>query len=82
MKKVLGIAVVALMMAGSVAMACDTCGCKDKKAEKKAECTACDHAKKCDKCTDEKKCEACTKKVEDKKAAEKKAEEKKAEASE
>jgi hypothetical protein len=61
MKKVMSIAIVALMMAGSVAFACDSCGCKDKKAEKKAECSA---EKKCEKCTEEKKCEACTKKCE------------------
>lgn len=77
MKKMMSIAAVVLMVAGSTAFACDTCGCTAKKAEKKAECTACSAAKKCDKCTAEKKCEACTKK-----AADKAAEAKKAEASE
>ena len=68
MKKVMSIAIVALMMAGTTAFACDSCGCKDKKAEKKAECCGkdgkCCAEKKCEKCTDEKKCKACTKKCE------------------
>lgn len=68
MKKVLSIAVVSLLMAGSVAIACDTCGCQDKKAEKKACCTA---EKKCESCTAEKPCEYCKKQAEKaKKAAE------------
>ena len=64
MKKVMSIAVVALMMAGSVAFACDSCGCAEKKAEKKAECCGkdgkCCKEKKCDaekKCDSDKKCE-------------------------
>jgi len=69
MKKIMGIAVVALMMAGSVAFACDTCGCKEKKAEKK-DCSSCSAEKKCENCTAEKKCEACTKKSEEAKKAE------------
>ena len=76
MKKVMSIAVIALMMVGSVAIACDTCGCKDKKAEKK-ECSTCDSKKKgecaekkCEACTAEKKCEACTKKCEKAETAE------------
>lgn len=71
MKKVMSIAAIALMMAGSAAFACDTCGCSAKKAEKKAECT-----KKCDSsCTkgEEKKCaEGCSKKSCSKKAEDKK----------
>ncbi len=67
MKKIMSIAAVALMMAGSMAFACDTCGCKDKKAEKTACCTA---EKKCDGCTAEKACEACEKKAEAAKKAE------------
>lgn len=59
MKKMMSIVAVALMITGSMAFACDTCGCKDKKAEKKACCTA---EKKCDDCTAEKKCAACEKK--------------------
>ncbi|HSR87935.1 MAG TPA: hypothetical protein VLL07_03195 [Pontiella sp.] len=65
MKKTLSIAAIALMMAGSMAFACDTCGCKDKKAEKEACCTA---EKKCDSCSEEKACAACQKKAEAKKA--------------
>ena len=67
MKKVMSIAAVALMMAGSMAFACDTCGCTAKKAEKAECCTA---EKKCDACTAEKACAACEKKAE---AAKKKA---------
>ena len=37
----MSIAAVALFMAGSSVFACDSCGCSAKKAEKKAECTAC-----------------------------------------
>ena len=75
MKKMMSIAVVALLMVGSVAIACDTCGCKEKKAEKK-ECSSCtaekkaECSKKCEACTAEKKCEACTKKCEAAKQAE------------
>ncbi len=68
MKKMMSIAVVALMITGSMAFACDTCGCKDKKAEKKAAC--CTDEKKCDACTAEKPCAACTKKAEEAKKAE------------
>ena len=35
MKKIMSIAAIALMMAGSMAFACDSCGCKDK-AKKEA----------------------------------------------
>jgi hypothetical protein len=66
MKKIMSIAAVALMLAGSMAFACDTCGCKDKKAEKKC----CAAEKKCDTCTAEKTCTACTKKAEAAKKAE------------
>jgi len=58
MKRVMSIVAIALLMAGSAAMACDTCGCKDKKAECKKE-AACSAEKKCTKCTDEKACTAC-----------------------
>ena len=64
MKKMMSIAAVALMMAGSMAFACDSCGCSAKKAEK-ACCTA---EKKCDGCTAEKACAPCEKKAEAKKA--------------
>ena len=50
MKKVLSIAVLALMMAGSTAFACDGCGCKDKKQEAKKECKQCEEGKKCKAC--------------------------------
>lgn len=67
MKKMMSIAAIALMMAGSMAFACDTCGCKEKAAEKAACCTA---EKKCDGCTAEKPCAACAKKAEEAKKAE------------
>ncbi len=67
MKKMMSIVAVALMITGSMAFACDTCGCKEKKAEKKACCTA---EKKCDACTAEKPCDACVKKAEEAKKAE------------
>lgn len=73
MKKIMSIAAIALMVAGSSAFACDTCGCKAKKAEEKPACTACDAAKKCADCTAHKACAACTAK---KAAAEKAAAEK------
>lgn len=57
MKKMMSLVAIALLMAGSVAMACDTCGCTAKKADKKAECaTACSTEKKAE-CTAEKKAE-------------------------
>lgn len=59
MKKMMSLVAIALLMAGSVAMACDTCGCTAKKAEKKAECATCPAAKSCDKCTATKACDAC-----------------------
>ena len=73
MKKIMGIAAIALMMAGAMAFAGEE-GCCKKKADKAA-CTASE--KKTEAC--EKKAEACTKKAE---ACEKKAEacEKKADA--
>lgn len=65
MKKMMSIAAIALFVAGSSAFACDTCGCKDKKAEgeKKAACTATKDGKACDAAKkSEKKCaEGCTK---------------------
>ena len=61
MKKVLSIAVVALMVAGGSAFAGDCCGCSGKKAEgKKAECAKkadCDKKGECGKKCSEK--EAC-----------------------
>ena len=64
MKRMMSIVAIAMLVAGSTAFACDTCGCKEKKAEK-ACCTA---EKKCDKCTSEKPCDACAKKCDAKKA--------------
>ena len=63
MKRMMSIAAIALMFAGSAALACDTCGCKAKKADsKKAACTACASDKACTKCDakkgDAKKCPA------------------------
>ena len=72
MKKMMSIAVVALFVAGSAAFACDSCGCKAKKADsKKAACTACAKDKTCAGCAkkaDAKKCpadcaKACCKKA-------------------
>ena len=68
MKRMMSIAAIALFISGASALACDTCGCKAKKAEgeKKACCTA---EKKCDDCSAEKPCAACAaKKAEAKKA--------------
>lgn len=62
MKKVLTVAAVALMMAGSTAFACSGCGCSAKKADKEKAKT------ECKKCTTEKKCEACTAKKAEKKS--------------
>jgi hypothetical protein len=65
MKKMMSIAVVAFLVAGSAAFACDTCGCAAKKdAAKKAECSSCSKDKK----ADAKKCgadcaKACCKKA-------------------
>lgn len=69
MKKVMSIAAIALMMAGSTAFACDGCGCKEKKADKKAECSASSCSK--EKCGD-KKCDKEAKKECGKKACTKK----------
>ncbi|MEE9368641.1 MAG: hypothetical protein V3V05_07215 [Pontiella sp.] len=63
MKRLMSIAAIALFMAGSSVFACDSCGCKAKKAE--AACTACKDGKTCKTCAAkkaEKKCpEGCTK---------------------
>lgn len=64
MKKMMSVVAVALFVAGSSAIACETCGCTAKKAE--AACCSAD--KKCDKCTAEKPCKACTQKAAEKKA--------------
>lgn len=65
MKKLMSIAVIALLTAGASVYACDSCGCKAKKAAKKAECTAtgCTKAKACDKAAKKAECTAagCTK---------------------
>lgn len=58
MKRVMSIAMIALFMGGASVFACDSCGCKAKKAEKKASCSTCTSQKK----SDAKKCGAnCTK---------------------
>ncbi len=59
MKRMMSIAAIALFMAGSSVFACDGCGCSAKKAEKKAECSACTKGKK----ADAKKCGADCKKA-------------------
>ena len=72
MKRMMSIAAIALFVAGSSVFACDSCGCKDKKAEgKKAACCA-KEGEKC--CKGEKACGAGEKKCD---AGEKKAEAKK-----
>ena len=63
MKKIMGIAAIALMMAGAMAFAGED-GCCKKKAEK----AACSAEKKTEAC--EKKAEACAKKAEEAKKAE------------
>ena len=51
MKKMVTMVAVALMMAGSAAFACGTCGCSAKKAENpKPTCTACVEGKVCAAC--------------------------------
>ncbi len=68
MKRMMSIAAIALFVAGSSALACDTCGCKAKKAEgKKAACAACPAKKACKECTADKACKACTAKKDAKK---------------
>jgi hypothetical protein len=48
MKKTMSIAAITLMMAGSSAFACGSCGCKADKGEKsKSECSAGDEGKAC-----------------------------------
>ncbi|WP_372806281.1 hypothetical protein [Pontiella sp.] len=66
MKKMMSIAAVVLMMAGTAAYACDGCGCTAKKAEKKAECASCSKEKQADakKCAEGCKKECCAKKAE------------------
>lgn len=54
MKRAMSIVAIALMMAGSTALACDGCGCKDKKSEAKKECKACKEGKDCKACADKK----------------------------
>lgn len=66
MKKVLTVAAIALMMAGTSAFACSGCGCSTKKADTKSECKAGDKdkdGKACDAKKAEKKasCSSCTK---------------------
>jgi hypothetical protein len=74
MKRMMSIAAVALLVVASAAVACDTCGCKAKKADtKKAACTACAKDKACTACTKDKACAGCAKKAEAKDAAAKKA---------
>jgi hypothetical protein len=58
----MSIAAIALMMAGSTALACDTCGCQDKKADKaKTECEACKKEGKACKACEAKKAAAAKK---------------------
>ena len=61
MKRMMSIAAIALFVAGTSVFACDSCGCKAKKAEgKKAACSA-EKGKECS-AKGEKKCaEGCTK---------------------
>jgi hypothetical protein len=61
MKRMMSIAAIALFVAGSSVFACDSCGCKAKKAEgKKAACSS--EKGSCTASKGEKKCaEGCTK---------------------
>lgn len=77
MKRMMSIAAVALFLAGTTALACDTCGCKAKKGDdKKTECTEkkeCSAKKECSSKKEAKKCaEGCTKECCAKKAEAKK----------
>jgi hypothetical protein len=64
MKRMMSIAAIALFIAGSSAFACDTCGCKEKKADdKKPACSAKKDDKSCSAKKAEKKCASkCEKK--------------------
>ena len=60
MKRLMSIAAIALFVAGSSALACDTCApCNAKKAEKKA--SSCPAGKKCEKKVEKKCAEGCKK---------------------
>lgn len=61
MKRMMSIAAIALFVMGSSALACDTCGCKAKKAEgeKKAACSACKTEEACKACTEKKAAKPC-----------------------
>lgn len=64
MRKVLSIALMGLIVAGSSAWACGSCGCSAAKAEKKAACaTSCKQAEK--ECAKKKGCEKGVCKKED-----------------
>lgn len=74
MKRMMSIAAIALFVAGSSALACDTCGCKAKRSEdKKSQCTATNGNKECTGKKEAKKCgegcakDCCAKKAEAKK---------------
>jgi len=58
MKKSLTIVAIALMMAGSSAFACSSCGCESKKADKeKSDCSGCKTEKKQTACNGSQKAE-------------------------
>ena len=67
MKRMMSIAAIALFMAGSTTFACDSCGCKAKKAEgKKSACSACkdsDSKKQAKKCGADCQKACCAKKA-------------------
>ena len=67
MKRMMSIAAIALFVTGSTVLACDTCGCKAKKAEaKKSACCAekkAESKKSCCAKKDAKKCGADCKKA-------------------
>lgn len=68
MKRLMSIAMIALFVAGTAAFACDSCGCSAKKADKKAECSACTKGKEAaKKCGADCKKACCTKKADAKK---------------
>ena len=59
MKRMMSIAAIALLMAGTSVYACSGCGCSAKKDKAKTECKACKDGKDCKACEAKKGCKAC-----------------------
>ena len=63
MKRMMSIAAIALLMAGSTAFACSGCGCTAEKDKAKTECKEGESKKECDSKKAEKKgCSSCSSK--------------------